>query len=122
MRLAGKPDGPMVTACRAERKDHGITMRIQPRRTGRIPRRLTTPRTGSTGRTPGQASRSATAAAIAGAAILAGAAACGTTASRPLAGFSAGQIAARAITDLKAASSVHFAGRSRTPARPTPWT
>jgi hypothetical protein len=112
MRLAGKPDGPMVTACRPERKDHGITMRIQPRRTGRIPRRLTTPRRGSTGRTPGQASRSAAAAAIAGAAVLAGVTACGTTtpSANPLAGLTAGQIAARAITDLKAASSVHFAG------------
>ena len=110
MRLAGKPDGRMLTACRPEREDHEITMTIQPRVTGRIPRLLTMPRRGSTGRTPGHASRSAVAAAIAGAAILASATACGTTASHPLAGLSAGQIAAKAITDLKAASSVHFTG------------
>ena len=102
MRLAGKLAGRMVTACLPEREDHEITTRIL---SG-----LSMSREGSTVRTPGQATRSAVAAAIAGTAILASAAACGTTASRPLAGLSAGQIAARAITDLKAASSVHFAG------------
>jgi hypothetical protein len=74
-------------------------------------------------RTSRYASRSAVAAAIVGAAILAGATACGTTASshpaqaasaapsaHPFAGLTAGQIAAKAIADLKAASSVHFAG------------
>lgn len=74
-------------------------------------------------RTSRYASRSAVAAAIVGTAILAGAAACGTTASshpaqaasatpsaNPLAGLTAGQIAAKAIADLKAASSVHVAG------------
>ena len=68
------------------------------------------PRRGSTGRPPGHTGRSAVGAAIAGAAILAGLTACGTIASSPVAGLSAGQIAARAIADLKAASSVHFAG------------
>jgi hypothetical protein len=74
-------------------------------------------------RTSRYASRSAVAAAIVGTAILAGATACGTTASsqsaqaasatpsaNPLAGLTADQIAAKAIADLKAASSVHFAG------------
>ena len=67
------------------------------------------PRRGNTARTPGHAGRSAAAAAIAGAGILAGGTACGTTAN-PLAGLSAGQIAARATADLKTASSVHFTG------------
>ena len=102
MRLAGKLAGRMVTACLPQREDHEITTTIRPR--------PTMPRTGSTVRRLGQVSRSAAAAAIAGAAILASAAACGTTMSRPLAGLTASQIAARAITDLKAASSVHFAG------------
>jgi hypothetical protein len=102
MRLAGKLAGRMVTACLPQRADHEITTRIRPR--------PAMPRTGSTVRRLGQVSRSAAAAAIAGTAILASATACGTTASHPLAGLTAGQIAARAIADLKAASSVHFAG------------
>jgi hypothetical protein len=80
-------------------------------------------RRGSTVRTSRHASRSAVAAAVVATAILAGAAACGTTTSshpaqaasattsaNPLAGLTAGQIAAKAIADLKAASSVHYAG------------
>jgi hypothetical protein len=67
--------------------------------------------------------QSATAAALVGVAILAGATACGTTASsqpgqaasttpsaNPLAGLTADQIAAKAVADFKAASSVHMAG------------
>ena len=74
-------------------------------------------------RTSRYASQSAVAAAIVGMAILAGATACGTTASsqpaqaasatpsaNPLAGLTADQIAAKAVADLKAASSVHCAG------------
>ena len=69
------------------------------------------------------ASRMAVAAAIVGTAMLAGVTACGTAASshpaqaasatpsaNPLAGLTANQIAAKAIADLKAASSVHYAG------------
>ena len=102
MRLAGKLAGRMVTACRPQRQDHGITTAIRPR--------PTVPGTGSTVRKLGQVSRSAAAAAVAGTVILGGVAACGTAASHPLAGLTAGQIAARVITDLKAASSVHLAG------------
>jgi hypothetical protein len=70
-----------------------------------------------------RASRSAVAAALVGIAMLAGATACGTAASgqsgkaaastapaNPLAGLTADQIATRAVANLKAASSVHYAG------------
>jgi hypothetical protein len=58
-------------------------------------------------------------AAVAGVVVLAGAAGCGSSASsppaataaaNPLAGLTGDQIAARAVADLKAASSVHIAG------------
>jgi hypothetical protein len=57
------------------------------------------------------ASRSAAAAAIVGMAVMAGATACGGSPSaNPLAGLTATQIGAKTIADLKAASSVHYAG------------
>ena len=74
-------------------------------------------------RTSRYANQSVVAVAMVGMAILAGATACGTTASNqpgqaasttpsanPLAGLTAGQIAAKAVANLKAASSVHYAG------------
>jgi hypothetical protein len=74
-------------------------------------------------RTSKYAKRSAGAAVIVGMAILAGITACGTAASghpaqaasttppaNPLAGLTADQIAAKAVANLKAASSVHYAG------------
>jgi hypothetical protein len=63
-------------------------------------------------RTSRHLSRGALAAAIIGAVTLAGTAACGGggSSSNPLAGLSADQIATKAVADLKAASSVHFAG------------
>jgi hypothetical protein len=74
-------------------------------------------------RTSKYANRSAVAAAIVGMAVLAGITACGTAASshpaqaasttppaNPLAGLTADQIAAKAVANLKAASSVRYAG------------
>jgi hypothetical protein len=71
-------------------------------------------------RTSRYASRSALVAAIVGVVMLAGTAACGSSASsqsasttpsaNPLAGLTGDQIAAKAVADLKAASSVHIAG------------
>jgi hypothetical protein len=65
-------------------------------------------------RTSRHAGRSAVAAAaVIGVAILAGATACGSSAApsaNPLAGLTADQIAAKAVANLRAASSVHYAG------------
>jgi hypothetical protein len=56
-------------------------------------------------------SRNALVAAVIGGVMLAGTAACGGGGSaNPLAGLSADQIASKAVANLKAASSVHFAG------------
>lgn len=56
-------------------------------------------------------SRTAVAAAVIGAMMLAGTAACGGGgSSNPLSGLTGDQIAAKAVANLKAASSVHFAG------------
>ena len=74
-------------------------------------------------RTSRYANQSVVAVAMVGMAILAGATACGTTGSSqpgqgvsttpsadPLAGLTADQIAAKAVANLKAATSVHYAG------------